>query len=489
MNTSLFSEPERKPVRAIFVGLLNLLTKIDLSLLAGVVIGWNFVNDFVSSEQIILIICFVVVAAIYKTVITWRNETFHLDNQDSDLKLFTNAGALTKSEVVIPARKVRNVSIDEPWNSRIFGLVTLNIETIGGASPEFSWIIEKNKAEALRDLLAPKSDIQIEPQTIVKLSNKEILKLSFTSILTGVIIIVALAEVASRIARWIWGFERDSIFDYLNTNFSVIYIIPAAILVLFLAVLSSLISSYTRYLKLRVRYQDGLIKVEEGFFSRKYKNVLVDSIKSSDFTQGPIMRRLGLFYVNLVPDGNSFGAGVIRFPANQSQVDVIKSILNNNLDLVEPGIEVSPQRRISQLSLRRTLRNIVVGCVAVVSLSSITLYLWKSTYWGLLSIPICAVLSVIYYLLSKRYLRLYRWDYTDSQLLFKMGSLVVENKSLSFKNIQKVSVSRSIFERRNGLASLRVSSTGFLQDSNIELIPLSEAESVRDFILYKIEST
>ena len=143
------------------------------------------------------------------------------------------------------------------------------------------------------------------------------------------------------------------------------------------------------------------------------------------------------------------------------------------------GTEAPPplDRGISPLSIFLAVRNRALAMVPITALLVLTLGWWALL--ALLAVP-------LEWLLARRRWRLRRWSLSSGRVAESYE--LVNRHTAEFDPIkaQTVSVRRSFFERRRGLATVRIETAdGHLA---VPLIGLDEATAVRDRVLVAVES-
>jgi putative membrane protein len=75
----------------------------------------------------------------------------------------------------------------------------------------------------------------------------------------------------------------------------------------------------------------------------------------------------------------------------------------------------------------------------------------------------------------------------DNELVCRSGLLGYRTVAMLFRKVQRVTVTQSRFQRRKNLASLRL----YMASGSVRVpyIPLTSAQELRDYILYKVETS
>jgi putative membrane protein len=184
--------------------------------------------------------------------------------------------------------------------------------------------------------------------------------------------------------------------------------------------------------------------------------------------QGVLERLIGLQTVVL----HTIGAGNFVIPGcDAEQVEEIRSLALEG----SPDIS-SPTRRVSKQVVFKDVRNTTI--VAIVVLLGLVIPLG---WWALLVLLIIPVV----WLTTRRSAHLRRWDLSHDAAANRHQLLGWSKEDLLLRKVNGTRLSQTRFERKRGLATVTLKTAD--GSMSIGMIPLTEAQAVRDRALYTAE--
>ena len=206
-----------------------------------------------------------------------------------------------------------------------------------------------------------------------------------------------------------------------------------------------------------------------GLFSRTTKASGIAKIQHVVTTHTPVQRWVGIHNLRL----HTIGAGDIDLPGvDDAQLESVR-----NLVLADDEQISVLRRRVSPLAVFLAARNTSVVAILL------ALGLWVPIGpWSLLVLLIVPVAVLI----TRRQVRLFRWDITSTAIATRATFYATQHIETTLRKTDKVTVSQSFFERRRGLASIKVG----LSEGAIDfgMVMLDEAKAVRDRAIYVAET-
>jgi len=138
----------------------------------------------------------------------------------------------------------------------------------------------------------------------------------------------------------------------------------------------------------------------------------------------------------------------------------------------------SLDRRISPLGVFKATRN-----AAVIAVLAVAGLIWSTVgLWALLAL----VIVPWTWLVARRKHRLHRWGVVPGGIAQHHQFVTVWTEELMLRKVNGVEVRQSLFERKRGLATVRLKTAqGSL---SVGMIPLAEAQAVRDLALMDAET-
>ncbi len=207
---------------------------------------------------------------------------------------------------------------------------------------------------------------------------------------------------------------------------------------------------------------------DAGLFNRTSLAANLARVQGMRSDQSPIQRWLGIQRLVLPITGEADlhipGAGEVEY--------------RRLSDLVFPTERPALDRMVSPALIYLEVRNRALGLLPPTVAIGVVFGWWAllmliPLVWGLVS--------------SYLQWRRYRWGFTADRLVARSGVFTRRIQDVEFVKAQTVTLRRSLFQRRRGLASVSIrTSEGSLE---IPMLGEPEARDLRDLMLYQVESS
>ncbi len=424
------------------------------------------------------------IAILVFSVVSWWRFTFVV----VDDELVVTKGVLSVERLVIPLDRVQSVSIDQRLLHRLVGLVSASVDTAGSAGAEVEIAaIDVATAEALRRIA---SDARVAPSTASPLNGTDsppvlaatrddlLLGRSFGELAVvgatrvpwaGLAVLAPLLALGDEIGGTIGlggrierALERGQDVSAGSTTalFAVIasVVVGAAAFGALLQVVREVLTNWNLALH---RTPTGLRRTA-GLLNRTSRSSTVRRVQSITTDDTPPQRWLGMTTLTL----RTFGDNHISLPGTrQAEMTRVRDIVF--------GESAPPlDRRISRWFVFLAVRN--AAAAALVG----TAVLWFRVGWWA---AVVLVVVPIRWTVARRQWRLRRWGLSDTGIAESYELVTRHTTETQLFKAQIVSVTQTFFERRRGLATLRVQmADGFL---SVPLIGHADAMAVRDRVL------
>ncbi len=405
-------------------------------------------------------------------------------------KLHVKRGVFTRSAMDIPFDRIQSISFEQGLIHQVFDVVKVKVDTAGSAKEEFEFsALAKNMAEELRSFILSKrstsSAVSASPSSkklIMSLTPLDLLKVGVSQnhIRTAGIILAFFLGLRDRIDealgdQYVQRFDEfaASLFD---SALIVFVLIAASLLVI--AFVSTLVLTFLRFYNLKVwKSRDGYY-IEAGLINRREQAALNHKIQIIRSVSNPIRKLFDIVYFRF-HQASSRGSGrssTISIPGctTKSLQQFRESHFGGALEqpLTHQGVAW-------QLFLRRWL---VIGWIPFAIL--------VVNHW-IFSLPSLLLISIVWLSLSFVFQRIYqrdwRWSLNDELVQTHSGVLEKVTKILFLYKIQSVEIKQTPYQRRHSLVSLVFyTASGAVR---IPYVPREEAIRVKDYTLYKIESS
>ncbi len=443
------------------------------------------------------------VAGLVIAVVAWWRFIFVVQGDE----LLIKKGAINQERLTIPLDRVQSVAINQKFLNRLIGLVSASVDTAGSSEAEFEIdAIERPKAEALQRLVAGHHRAAA-PSTSTVLDNEQlgtdgpapvasaapgapvetdVIRRTIGDLVrvgatgwpwAGLVALAPIAAVADDLSSYLpfdsldpeaFGYDVPSEFGGELVGFIVAAAFAIGIAISLLgAALQTLREVVSNWDLRLIRTETGLRRTA-GLFSTTSKASTLSRIQSLQTDQTPQQKVFGVRKLTL----QTIGDGDIGVPVlADGELGDIRSIVFGKSD--PPPLD----REISPAFIFLSVRGVLIPVIPATALAYFNFGPWALLL--LLIVP-------IRWLAARRQLRLRRWSIADNRIAESYELVNSHTAELDLIKAQTVSVSRSFFERRRGLATVRINTAeGHLA---VPLIGSTEAEAVRDRVLFAVES-
>lgn len=426
----------------------------------------------------------VVAAAVLSTVsaISWWRFTFEVAGDE----LIVTKGILSVQRVVIPLDRVQSVAIDQRLVHRVVGLVRVAVDTAGSSQTEFEIdAVDRRHAEALRRLAADARDDRPAAgahqggadaevaEVLVRRSVGDLLLVGLTSApWAGLVVfapLLAFGDEMGRLGGWIEGLSQrvDDAAD--RSVASLVLVVLGLILVVTVlgAALQVAREILTNWDVTLARTASGLRRTA-GLLSTTSRSSTVRRIQSITTDDTPPQRWLGFTHARL----RVFGDNDLSLPGVRSEeLARLRALV---LGATTPPVL---DRMISRWSVFRSVRNVAVLTVLVAVALWFTVGSWAAL--SLIAVP-------AQWVIARHRWRRRRWGLAHGRLTESYELVRRHTAEVPIVKAQVVMVSQSWFERRKGLATVRLQSAdGYLA---VPMIAVGDAFAVRDLVLHAVET-
>jgi len=466
---------------------------------------------------------------------------------DTDIHIYS--GIWFKKQHHIPFQRVQSIDFNASVIQRILGIVRLKIDTAGGTTAKGVYIpaLKLAQAEAFRAEVFARKRGAVQPvapaglapafapvapdgaDRVVQLvgdsvgglrgvfaddydetapieceyglSAKELLLSAISgdhTLVLAAVLIGGLSQVNSLLS--LFGVE-DAIgkaASYAVVNFAVPTIVGAAIALVVVVYLLSLLGTALQYGGFKARRRGGRIEVEMGLLARQYRGVSVRRVQSVEIRQGAIRRLLGyaklhLLTIDTLNSGQEQNSnqpiktpGLVIHPF--VKVSAIDGILHAMAPEYDPRCAPDELRRLPAVALRRVVIRHVVWFAAIYAVCAATAT-WAlglvpsgstGSYAGWLVALIWVVLGLFVVGRGVGAVLWYRhaaYAYNSQMLTLRSGFFGITTTVIPRKRIQWADTHENPFQRLAGVASIRAATAAGIGGTTTKLRDLSAAEA------------
>jgi putative membrane protein len=490
-DRALLATPTRQsPIAVVFIAarFLRNLGVVNLAVVAVVVVSGRIPTGLFGLG---LVAC--VVGLVFMVAAWWRF-VFTVDGGE----LLVARGVLAQERLTIPLDRIQSISIDQRFLHRLVGLVSVSVDTAGSADAELEIdAVDRRRAEALQRLAAGQARLSgppppgtegdamgedragpIELETMAARSPGQLVRVGLArwpwAGLAALVPVLAFADDLSDLLSLPIDEERllgENLPEDLGGRLAttVVVLVLAAVVVgtllgLVLQVVRVLVTEWNLRL---VRTSTGFRRTA-GLLSTTSRASTRRRIQAVRTEETPMQRLLGIRQLTLP----TIGSGDLVIPGATAAEQ--RRIRDEVFDAVpEPELD----RRISPRWVFVTTRNRLLA-LAVAIATAVLLVGW----WGL----VLVVSAPPTWLATRRQWRLWWWGIAPDRIIESRELVDRRTLELELVKAQAVDVTRSFFERRRGLATVRIRLAE--GDLSVPFLPEAEAAAVRDLVLHRVES-
>lgn len=433
-------------------------------------------------------------------VLSWWMFRFHVEGDE----LIVQRGVLARERKTLPLSRIQSVSVDQQLLHRMVGLVRARVETAGSAGAEFSIdAIDKGTADSIRRLvIAERASVvgadatddavgagdlpttaatavaDAEGTIMLRRSTMDLVKVALTrNPLPGLAFVGATLGLYEDAAGF-FGLSLDSFEGQLDTILaSLAVIIPIVVVFGVLVIfIFGIVSTLTRFHDLTLwRTPDGL-RTTAGLFSRLERTSPLNRIQIVRTRQNLIERFFDIRVVTLPTASTSVSdAHTLRLPGTtRAELDDIRGLLTD-----AAAERPSLTQGIAPVAVRRWF---LFGGVLPAIAAGLAIG-WRFGWLGALTVLWLPIAWVSARAVHARW----RWDLNGTSLEVEHGLITKLGALVALHKTQVVEVRRSLFHRRNDLASLVVATAS--GRVFIPHLPLATALDLRDRILFHVETS
>jgi len=467
------AQPQRQsPLAIVFLGLraLRSLGVVQLAVLA------LFLVRGAADGRLVVIGVVVVGLFTATSVLSWWRYTFQL----VDGELVVTRGVLRVDRLTVSVGRIQSIAIEQELLHRMTGLVKVVVDTAGSSQAEFTIdAVARPVADELQHQITVRSPItsgaaSAEPERPAErvvfqhTPGRLAIAALTTSPWAGLALLAPLFALDEVLIEPITD-ELSAVAPDADVGSLGWWLVP--IVAVAVAVFVSLLNLGRVFLadwQLALRTDSTTLRRTSGLLSRTSTASSIARVQVMSSRRNPLQRRAGLHDLHL----SNAGQGDIRLIGCRDDEFADTAAIAG---LTAVG-DLPLDRRVQPAEIWLRVRNtFVVAATAAAGASFVV------GWWALLAlVPIPAV-----WWLTWRHVRTHRWSVGAE---FATSSRVVASSTQQalIRKTNVVRVTQSIFERRRGLAQVEVATAA--GTITVGMIPIEEADAVRDVILHGVET-
>lgn len=453
-----------------------------------------------ASKAVIAASAFVIITV---TIAIFRYWFFRFEIRDESILI--RDGVINRTQVDIKFDRIQAVNAEQTLLFRFFRLTTVRFDTAGssqqeGVLPGIKLTLADELKERLGSVIAARKhrqDAETGESATPDSASRQLLRYGFADIVKiglssnrSLIFLAFLAPVIGPVtdaleARLDQVDVNDAALQASEIGFAesvglIVFLIVAVVAILMLV---SVVAAFFRYHRFELHTDGEQFNSSGGLLTRHEHAVRFRKIQSLHLNQNLLHRMFGRFAVRAKQAASGRQSPTKHFvvplvePGLLSELTVLSLGEAFNDAGLDPGSElfqrVSPHYRRS--------RSLLFGLLPALTVTAMfALPFGWNALWVLLWVPA----AVLYF--RQRYRRL-GVGISSKGIAVRDGLFGYRIVAHLIHKVQRVDVTQSPFQRRKGLASLRL----FLASGSVRVpfVPAGDAFGLRDYVLYRVESS
>jgi len=418
--------------------------------------------------------------------------------QISDNSILIRQGVIKKKQLDIKFDRIQGINTQQNPLYRFLGLVTISFDTAGSAGSEGALpAVTRGFADSLRERIGKPpigqtadNDISETGATaLVRLDWRDMIRIGLVDRRALLVIAFAgplLEKAGDKLDIFITEFVKAAAangihFDAASGISVGIAIFFAVILIL---VVGSIVAAFLRFHNFELFLSNRTLRSTAGLLTRHEHSMELGKIQTLRLQQGILQRFLKRYRMTArqaVSGGKNRSQKVFVVPVVTAELadSLRKKFLAPEAGRLSQDPTSSQFTSISRYYMRSRilyagLLPAVLACVALwprLGAASLLFLLWLPFVSGM----------------SYQNWKHAGFMHDDDEIVRRSGLLGYRTVGLLFRKVQRVTVTQSRYQRRKGLASLRL----YMASGSVRLpyINHATAKQLRDYILFKVESS
>jgi putative membrane protein len=434
----------------------------------------------------------ITIFSVLRSLVTYFRTHFYIQDDEFILE----KGGFTRRRLSVPLDKIQTITFQQTFLHRLFNVVSVEMDTTGAKGSEISLTaLDRDKATVLREYLLrwKKENVNAtsadqEAATADVAPEVELLKLDL-----GALFLIGLSQNHLRSAGILFGllasFAREiqpilgkSAYKYfeeewgLSFNFFWTFALWIIVFFLIISVIATLALTIVRFYNLRFVQTGEGFRLEAGLLTRREQAAYLPKIQFLRWSANPLQRLWGMYNLRFYQAaGHELrGKQTLQVPGcyphqiTTVQTAYFPASVQEQWDWYRPH-RLYFRQRVFMLGLLP-----LIGLILKTSLDFSWVWLAITLLW----LPFTAWWQWKL-LLRKEY------GLSPDGLWVKSGYFTQSQILLLWANVQGLEVQQSFLEKRHQVADLTFYTAS--GEVEIESLPLPMVNSLRDYVLAKIE--
>ncbi len=411
-------------------------------------------------------------------------------------------GIFTKKQLDIKFDRIQGVDTQQNFVYRWFDLVNVRFDTAGSSENEGSLpAVTTEFAENLQDQIDGQRKVELEDQDteveagipeaspMLTLGWRDMVKIGLADRRALIIFAVIgpfIEQLGDKADNIIANYAESVFYRVSEYGFAGGSLIVLAVILLIASLLAvgSIGAAVLRYHNFVLTLDGMKLRSVGGLLTRHQVSMNVGKVQRIIMSQGLVLRWFDRFRLSAQQasssdsqkESNSFKVPLVTREFGQSFSREVFSPEAARVSL-DPAFP----------SFTHISRRYIVSRTLIISLPILAILGTPAT---MAAGPFAAVLLVIpgfVFLVARRYWRRFGFYHDNDALVRRTGLIGYKLEAFLFRKVQRVTVTQSWLQERKELAGLKI----FLASGSVRIpfMPIEDANRLRDYILYKVESS
>ena len=421
----------------------------------------------------------------------------------ADDAILIREGVVNKKQLDIKYDRIQGINTEQSFIYRFFDLVTISFDTAGSAGSEGRLpAVKSDLGQVLRERIGhvtpngvdepseEGAEYQAPPsaEPILRLDWGDMIAIGLAdrrAFLLLAILAPLSEQLSERMGAVIANAVEDAAQDLaaLGPAIAAMLLVTLAIVIIVILVIASVVAAFLRYHKFRLYLESGRLRSVGGLLTRHEANMETGKAQLVRIRQTLVMRWFDRLRIVLHQASSKTQRAdknfVVPAAAPGFKAQFVEDVFAPEAGDLDIAFDNPALRRVSAHYLRP--RILYFGTLPAFAATALVWF--EGGLEALLFLLWIPLWSLICW---QRWRRL-AYHVSRDGLLRRSGLIAKQLDVFLLRKVQRVTISQSPYQRRKQLASVRF----FLASGSIRLpyIPLGDAERIRDYVLYKVESS
>ena len=440
------SEPRRQHPVAALTNVLRILREMLIPILIILIVGGGGERPLM---QNLVGLGFLVTILLGWGILSWIFYSYRIEEDELRIEY----GIFVKKKLYIPRHRIQVIDVTAGPVQRLFGLVSLKVQTAGETKPEAEIsAVTRQTADQIRETLMPDEAVDAEADDHSQafgtrnnilssryISRKHLLIAASTSGSFGVVLSI-LGTIFAQADHVVSESEIEAFVEQAAQSGTQILIIAAIIMVI-LAWLLALLGTLIRFAGFTVSKKKDELIIQRGLFERKTMTIPYKRIQAVRIVEGILRQPFGYatLYVESAGYGDEGGQSTVLFPL------IHRSRINEFIEEMVP--EYADTADLTKPPPRAVIRYMIKTSLPVLIISGIITLASAGGYYLLgLILP-----AILWGVLRHKDARI---GSTDKTLIMRFRRLARTTAFIKKYRIQSADTSSTFFQRRRDLISV-----------------------------------